>query len=80
MELKQWTKKDNKLTLVKITFSLKAYKNLSDREIEKLNDTATDFFYFIKRFADFLKVINFLNIWMLEDSIQKTETVTCRIF
>ena len=47
MELKQWTKKGNKLTLVKITFSLKAYKNLSDREIEKLNDTATDFFYFI---------------------------------
>ena len=72
--------KDNKLTLVKIRFSVKAYKNLSDREIEKLKDTAQGFFYLIKSFADFLKVCNFLNIWMLEDHIQNPETVTCDIF
>ena len=48
-------RKDNKLKLVKIKFSVKAYKNFSDREIEKLNDTAMYFFYFIKSFADFFK-------------------------
>ena len=73
-------RKDNKLTLVKIRFSVKAYKNLSNGEVEKLNDTARDFFYFIKSFADFLKVSDFLNIWMLEDPVQNTETVTCGIF
>ena len=72
-------RKDKKLTLVKIRFSVKACKNLS-KEIEKLNDTARDLFYFIKSFADFLKVSNFLNIWMLEDPIENTETVTCGIF
>ena len=36
--------KDNKLALINIRFSVKAYKNLSNREIEKLNDTARDFF------------------------------------
>ena len=67
--------KDNKLTLVKMRFSVKLYKNLSDKGY-----TAWDFFYFIKSFADFLKVSNFLNIWMLEDPIQNTKTVASGIF
>ena len=67
--------KDNKLILVKMRFSVKLYKNLSDKGY-----TAWDFFYFIKSFADFLKVSNFLNIWMLEDPIQNTKTVASGIF
>ena len=42
--IKTMDQKDSKLTLVKIRFYVKAYKNLSDRDIEKLNDTARDFF------------------------------------
>ena len=36
--------KDNKLTPLKISFSIKAYKHLSDKEIEQLNNTTRDFF------------------------------------
>ena len=47
--IKTMDQKDSKLTLVKIRFSVKAYKNLFDRDIEKLNDTARDFFLFYKK-------------------------------
>ena len=40
---------DKKLMLVKVRFSIKAYKNLSDRDIEKLNDTTREFFLFYKK-------------------------------
>ena len=38
------------------------------------------FFYFGQNFGDFLKVKDFLNIWMVEDPIQTSETATCGIF
>ena len=38
------------------------------------------FFHFVKSFGDFLKVKDYLDIWMAEDPIQMTETVTCDLF
>ena len=38
------TQTDNKITLVKIKFSMKACKNLSNNEVVNLSDTARDFF------------------------------------
>ena len=74
------TQTDDKITLVDIKFSMKACENLSNKKIENLSDTAREFFYFVKSFCDFLKVKNFLNIWMVEDPIQMPETVICGIF
>ena len=74
------TRKDNKITLVKIKFSMNACENLSNKEIENISDTARDFFHFVQRVGDFLKIKDFLNTWMVEDSLQMTETVTCCLF
>ena len=59
---------------------MRACETLTSKEIENLSDTAKDFFYFIQAFGNFLKVKDTLNIWMVEDSIQDIETVTCGIF
>ena len=74
------TRADDKITLVNIKFSMNACKNLSSKEIENLSNNARGFILFVQSFGDFLKVKDFLNIWMVEDLIQMTETVTCGIF
>ena len=61
-DIEKVTQADDKITLVNIKFSSKTCKNLSNKKIENLSDTARDFFYFVKSFGDFLKVKGFLNI------------------
>ena len=56
------TKIDNKLTLVKIKFSMKACKNLSHNEIVNLSDTGREFFHFVQSVGNFLKAKEFLDI------------------
>ena len=74
------TRTDNKITLVKVKFSAKACKILSQREIVNLSDTTPYFFHFVQSLGNFLKVNNFLDIRMIEDPIQMVKTVTCGIF
>ena len=45
---------DNEITLCNIQFNLNDCKNLSNKELDALNDTAS----------------NFLNIWMVQDRVQ----------
>ena len=59
---------------------MKACKNLSQIEIVNLSNTARDFFHFVRSFGNFLKVNDFLEIWIVKDPIQMTETVTCSLF
>ena len=76
----QLTKMDNKITLVNITFSLNACKNLTKNELDNLSYTACDFFYFVQSFGDKLKLRDFVNLWVVEDRIQDIDSVTCGIF
>ena len=39
-----------------------------------------DFFHFVKSFSKLHQLTDFISIWMLEDPIQKLETLTCRPF
>ena len=55
-------------------------KNDQTSEIKNLSDTASDFFYFVQSFGDFLKVKDSLNTWMVEDPIPMSEIVGCGIF
>ena len=59
---------------------MNACKNLSSKEIENLGSTARDFFHFVQNFDNFLKIKDSLNIWMVENPIEMTKTVTCGIF
>ena len=69
----QLTRTDKQITLVNIKFSLNACKNLSKNELDKLSDTARDFFYFVQSFGDKLKLRDFVNL-------QDPDTVNCGIF
>ena len=73
-------KSDQKITLCKIKFNLGACKKLSKNEISSLSDTSRDFFYFIQAFGTRLDLKSFVNIWMVEDTIQDLDSSTCGIF
>ena len=72
--------KDNKLTLVKLKFSMNSYQNLAENETKKLSETAQDLFHLTHSFGKNENITNFVNVWMLEDPIQKPTTVTCGPF
>ena len=72
--------KDNKLTLVKLKFSMNSYENLAENETKTLSETAQDLFQLIHCFGKNENIINFVDEWMLEDPIQKPTTVTCESF
>ena len=61
---------DNEITPCNIQFNLNDCKNLSNKELDALNDTASNFFRFIQAFGNELKVRNFVNIWMVQDRVQ----------
>ena len=73
---------DSKITLFNYRFNLNTYKNLSVEELDALSDsdTASNFFHVIQAFGNKLKLHNFVNIWMVEDRVQKLDSVTCGIF
>ena len=72
-------RKDNNLTLFKLNFLVKNFRELKDIEKLSLSETAQDFFHFVENFREYENQ-KYVNIWMLEDPIQKTETSTCRPF
>ena len=41
---------------------------------------ARDFFHFVQSFRSKLKLRDFVNIWMVEDTVQDFNSVTCGIF
>ena len=72
--MKKMTRADNKFTLCKIQFNLNACKNLSEKELDSLSDTATIFFHFIQAFRNKLKLRNFVHIWMVEDRVEDLDS------
>ena len=72
----QLTRTDNKITLVNTKFSLNACKHLSKNELDNLNDTARDFFYFAQSFGNKVRLTDFVNLWVVEDRIQDLDSVT----
>ena len=72
--------KDNKLNLVKLKFSMNSYENLAENETKKLLETTQDLFHLIRSFRKNENITNFVDVWMLQDPIQKPATVTCGPF
>lgn len=60
-------RKDNKLTIIKLEFSMGGYDRLTEKEIHGLSETAQDFFHLIHNFGRNEKITNFVNVWMLEE-------------
>ena len=58
----------------------KAFNSLNSTEVETLSETAQDFFHFVENFGKLHQLKDFISVWMLENSIQNLETLTCRPF
>ena len=55
-------KKNYKLTLIKLKFSMNGYKNLAEKEIFNLSSAAQDFFHLIYSFGKNETITNFVNV------------------
>ena len=73
-------RKDDKITLIKLKLSMIGYCNFTKfLEIDKLSETAQDFFHLIYCFGKNEKItnfVNFVNTWLLEDPLQKKNKKT----
>ena len=67
---------DNKLRLVKTTFSIAGFKYLANKELKRLSPRTKDLFRFIDKFGKLQSIEFKVVIHMLEDQIQKIETIT----
>ena len=72
--------KDKKLTLAKLKFSMNSNENLAENETKSLSESAQDLFHLTHSFGKNEIITNFVNVWMLEDPIQKATTVSCGSF
>ena len=61
--------KDNKLTMVKLKFSMNSCEKLAEKETRELWETAQDLFHLIHSFGKNENITNFVNVWMPEDPI-----------
>ena len=49
-DFKKFNKKDTKINLVSLTFSIKCYKRMKEKSLENLTNTAKDFFHLLSEF------------------------------
>ena len=78
--LNNFNKKDKKVNLISLKFSLSTYKKLKEWEILELRDTAKDFFHLLYEFARLNKVKNELTVVLVDNPLQKLSTDTCGKF
>ena len=49
--LEKFSKKDTKINLVSLTFSIESYKKIKEKSLDNLTDTAKDFFHLLSEFG-----------------------------
>ena len=78
--LKKFNKKDTKINLVSLTFSVKNYKKIKEKNQEKLTNTAKGFFHLLSEFGKLKKRNNETKIIVLDDQLQELTADMCGIF
>ena len=54
-DFKKFNKKDTKINLVSLTFSIETYKKIKEKDQDKLTSTAKDFFHLLSEFGKLKK-------------------------
>ena len=79
--LEKFNKKDTKINLVSLTFSIESYKKIKRKSPENLTNTAKDFFHVLSEFG---KLKNpkkkEMNIILMDDQLHDLTTDTCGIY
>ena len=77
--LEKFNKKDTKVNLVSLTFSIESYKKIKEKSLDNLTDTAKDFFHLLSEFGKLKKQKKEMKIILLNDQLQELTTDTCGI-
>ena len=76
--LKTFGKKDRKITLVSLTFSMLEYQKTKD--LQKLRTTTRDLLHLMFEFGKLHNVKDEITVHSVDDQIQKIDSDTCGIF
>ena len=78
--LEKFNKKDTKINLVSLTFSIESYKKIKGKSLENLTNTAKDFFHLLSEFVKLKNKKKEMNIILMVDQLRDLTTNTCGIF
>ena len=76
--IKKLKKKDNKVTLVTLKFSMREYEKI--RNGHRLTTTTQDLLHLMYEFGKLHKINDVVTVHLVDDQLQKIETDTCGIF
>ena len=76
--LNKFGKSDRKITLISLTFSMQEYEKIKD--LNQLRTTTQDLLHLMYEFGKLHNVKNEINVFSVDDQLQKIETDTCGIF
>ena len=78
MELKKLKKKDKKVTIITLNFSIIKYEKI--KNANRLSITTQDLLHLMNEFGKKHNLINEVTVHFVHDQLQKTETDICGIF
>ena len=78
--LQKFNKKDSKIKLVSLTFSIESNQKTKGKSLNNLANTAKDFFHLLSEFGKLKKTKKEMKIALLDDQLQELTTDTCGIF
>ena len=76
--IEKFQKKDKKITLISIKFSIKEYEKI--KNAHRLRPTTQDLLHLMYEFGKFHKINDIIKVNSVDDQLQKIETDTCGIF
>ena len=79
--LEKLNKKDTKINLISLNFSIESYKKIKEKSLDNLTNTAKDFFHHLSEFGKLKKQNRKkMNIILLDDQLQELTAGACGIF
>ena len=78
--LQKFNKKESKINLVLLTFSIESYQKIKEKYLKNLTDTAKDFFHLLSEFWKLKHQKKEVKIVSLDDQLHDFTRDTCGIF
>ena len=76
--IKKFEKKDSKIMVITLTFSMEEYKNI--KAVNRLSETTQDILHLINEFGKLHNLKEEVRVHFVDDQLHKTETDTCGVF
>ena len=77
-EIEKFQKKDNKITLITLKFSMNEYEKIKNGH--RLRPTTQDLLHLMYQFGKLHKIKDIVKVHLVDDQLQKVQTDTCGMF